>query len=115
MVLADDVQIQQVVLNLTRNAIEAMEEVGIANGVINVGVMAIAEKEVVVSVADCGSGIAPDEMERIFEPFYSTKGLGVGYRAIDFPRYRRSAWGALDCRSQCGRRQRVPLHAAGRE
>ncbi len=78
MIFVDEVQIQQVVLNLTRNAIEAIEEVGIANGVVNVGVVATADGEVMVSVADCGTGIAPDEIEHIFEPFYSTKGSGLG-------------------------------------
>jgi signal transduction histidine kinase len=77
-ILADEVQIQQVVLNLTRNAIEAMEDAGRADGVVNIGVAATADREIMVSVADCGPGIAPDEMEHIFEPFYSTKGSGSG-------------------------------------
>jgi signal transduction histidine kinase len=78
LILADDVQIQQVVLNLTRNAIEAMHGVGVANGVIHVGVEAKGDREVMVSVADRGPGIAPDNIERIFAPFHSTKGSGMG-------------------------------------
>jgi signal transduction histidine kinase len=77
-VLANEVQIQQVVLNLTRNAIEAMEDAGRDSGVVNVGVAAIADREIMVSVADSGRGIASDEMEHIFEAFYSTKGSGLG-------------------------------------
>jgi signal transduction histidine kinase len=77
-VFGDGIQIQQVVLNLTRNAIEAIEEAGIANSVIKVGVVATAENEIAVSVADCGPGISPEDAEHIFDPFYSTKGGGLG-------------------------------------
>jgi signal transduction histidine kinase len=78
-VFVDEIQIQQVVLNLTRNAIEAMEETGHA-GTVSVGVHGNGHGEVAVSVADSGPGIAPGDAERIFDPFYSTKeaGLGVG-------------------------------------
>ena len=78
-VFVDGIQIQQVVLNLTRNAIEAMEEAG-HSGTLKVGVQGNGHGEVAVSVADSGPGIAPGDAERIFDPFYSTKeaGLGVG-------------------------------------
>ena len=79
-VFVDGIQIQQVVLNLTRNAIEAMDDVGQEDSVITVGVRGNGHGEVAVSVADRGPGVAPDDTERIFDPFYSTKtgGLGVG-------------------------------------
>jgi signal transduction histidine kinase len=77
-VFVDGIQIQQVVLNLTRNAIEAIEDAGIANSVIKVGVVATAKNEIAVSVADCGPGIVPEDAEHIFDPFYSTKGGGLG-------------------------------------
>ena len=80
-VLADGIQIQQVVLNLTRNAVEAMEEAGINGSVVKVAVAgAAAGNEIAVSVADNGPGIGPGDAEHIFDPFYSTKdgGLGVG-------------------------------------
>jgi signal transduction histidine kinase len=77
-VLADGIQIQQVVLNLTRNAIEAMEEAGINGSVVKVGVAGTAANEIAVSVADRGPGISPEDAEHIFEPFYSTKGAGLG-------------------------------------
>ena len=79
-VLVDGIQIQQVVLNLTRNAIEAIEEGGISSGVIKVAVIGTEKNEVAVSVSDCGPGIAPEDAKHIFNPFHSTKrgGLGVG-------------------------------------
>jgi signal transduction histidine kinase len=77
-VFVDGIQIQQVVLNLMRNAMEAVEEAGIASSVIKVGVVSTPENEIVVSVADHGPGIAPADAEHIFDPFYSTKGSGLG-------------------------------------
>jgi signal transduction histidine kinase len=77
-ILVDGVQIQQVVLNLIRNAIEAIEEAGITTSVIKVGVSCTTENEIAVSVTDHGPGIGPDDAKHIFEPFYSTKGGGLG-------------------------------------
>lgn len=77
-IFVDGVQIQQVVLNLIRNAIEAIEEAGIATSLIKIGVSGTAENEIAVSVTDYGPGIGPDDAKHIFEPFYSTKGGGLG-------------------------------------
>jgi signal transduction histidine kinase len=76
-VFVDSIQIQQVVLNLTRNAIEAMKEAG-HTGTITVGVQDSGQSEIAVSVADRGPGVAPADAERVFDPFYSTKGSGLG-------------------------------------
>jgi signal transduction histidine kinase len=78
-VFVDGIQIQQVVLNLIRNAIEAMDGTG-HTGTVKVGVAGNGHGEIAVNVADSGPGIAPDDAQRIFDPFYSTKeaGLGVG-------------------------------------
>jgi signal transduction histidine kinase len=77
-VFVDGIQIQQVVLNLTRNAIEAIEEAGIPSSVIKIEVSSTGRHEVVVCVTDSGPGIPPDDAKHIFEPFYSTKGAGLG-------------------------------------
>ena len=78
LVLADKVQIQQVVLNLIRNAIDAMTESPRRDLIVSVtpadGNMAL------VAVADTGPGISPDIVNQLFQPFITTKrtGMGVG-------------------------------------
>jgi two-component system sensor kinase FixL len=78
LVLADRVQIQQVLLNLIRNAVEAMEECDRRE--LLVSTEPIAEDMIVVSVADTGSGIAPDVAAQLFQPFITSKiqGMGIG-------------------------------------
>jgi signal transduction histidine kinase len=78
-VTVDEIHLQQVVLNLLRNAMEAIENGGGVR-VISISVALNQREEIQVEVADTGSGIAEGDLERIFESFYSTKpsGLGVG-------------------------------------
>ncbi len=75
-VLADKVQIQQVLLNLMRNAIEAMEEVNRRELVVSTAEK--SDKMVEISVADTGSGIAPEISTQLFQPFVTTKAQGMG-------------------------------------
>jgi two-component system sensor kinase FixL len=79
LVLADRIQVQQVLLNLMRNAIEAMHERPRRDLVIATRALA-AEGLVEVSVADTGTGLAPEVAARLFQPFVTTKpnGMGVG-------------------------------------
>jgi two-component system, LuxR family, sensor kinase FixL len=78
LVLADKVQIQQVVLNLMRNAIESMEQSERRDLVVSTerGDDGMA----IVKIADTGTGIAPEIAGQLFQPFVTTKsqGLGVG-------------------------------------
>jgi len=77
-VIADKVQVQQVLLNLIRNAMEAMRES--ARRELLVSTALAMEGMVRVSVADTGPGIAPHIMAQLFQPFVTTKshGMGVG-------------------------------------
>lgn len=78
MVFVDKVQVQQVILNLIRNAIEAMAESSHRQLVISSG--AAPGNAVEVTVADTGSGISPAIEAQLFQPFVTTKshGMGVG-------------------------------------
>ena len=77
-VLADKVQVQQVLLNLLRNGMEAMQDSPRRD--LTVRSAPGPDDMVTISVADTGSGIRPDIAERLFQPFLSSKdqGLGVG-------------------------------------
>lgn len=80
-VLGDAVMLEQVVLNLTRNAIEAMQLVPPARRVLRVQATLDEGGDtpmVAVSVADRGHGIPADVAERLFSPFFSTKSEGMG-------------------------------------
>ncbi len=74
---ADRVQIQQLVFNLVRNAIEAMADVEERNRVLTACSKA-ANDHILVTVADTGVGIDPANKARLFEALYTTKGNGLG-------------------------------------
>lgn len=78
LVLADKIQIQQVLLNLMRNSLEAMKDA--PRRELLVTSAPASDGMVKVSVADTGSGIAPEIAAKLFQPFMTTKkdGLGVG-------------------------------------
>jgi two-component system sensor kinase FixL len=76
-VLVDDVQIQQVVLNLVRNAVEAMEES--ERRELTVRTRALPKKGMAeIIVADTGPGFAPELADRLVQPFVTTKASGMG-------------------------------------
>jgi len=78
LVLADKVQIQQVLLNLMRNALEAME--GRAKRELVVSTGPAGDGMITIGVADTGAGIAPEIASQLFQPFVTSKphGMGVG-------------------------------------
>ena len=76
-VLGDRVQLQQVVLNLVMNAIEAMSTVGERPRELLMRTRR-TENQVQVTVEDSGPGLDPNGMEKIFDPFYTTKASGMG-------------------------------------
>jgi PAS domain S-box-containing protein len=76
-VLGDRVQLQQVVLNLVMNAIEAMSTVDGQPRELFVRTRNI-DNQVQVTVEDAGPGLDPNGMEKMFDPFYTTKASGMG-------------------------------------
>jgi signal transduction histidine kinase len=77
-VLADRIQLQQVILNLMMNAIEAMRGVSAGPRVLEVSSECGAATEVVIAVRDSGPGFAPQHLDRLFDAFYTTKAHGLG-------------------------------------
>jgi PAS domain S-box-containing protein len=77
-VQGDRVQLQQVVLNLILNAVEAMRAVDDARRELSISTEPRGLDEVLVAVRDSGPGIAPERLERVFDSFYTTKPSGMG-------------------------------------
>ena len=97
---ADRVQLQQVILNLLRNAMDAMSTVDDRPRDLLIRTDRERENSVRLSVTDTGVGFAPDAMASLFEPFFSTKdaGMGVGLavsRTI-IQNHRGRLWAALN-------------------
>jgi signal transduction histidine kinase len=77
-VVADKVQLQQVILNLIANAVDAMSSVSDRTRVLHVRSELDRSDGVLIMVEDSGPGIAPKDINRIFEPFFTTKSSGMG-------------------------------------
>jgi len=77
---ADRVQLQQVILNLIINAIQAMSNVHEGPREVLISTGQTEPNGIFVTVQDSGPGLAPEGLDRLFEPFYTTKpgGLGLG-------------------------------------
>jgi len=75
-VMVDRVQIQQILINLIRNAMEAMYDR--QERELEIRIVSDGDKEVSVEIADTGPGIADDVAERLFTPFVTTKANGMG-------------------------------------
>ena len=77
-VQGDRVQLQQVILNLVLNAVEAMGSVEAGPRELLISTEQTEANGVLVTVRDSGPGIDPEHVERVFEAFYTTKSSGVG-------------------------------------
>ncbi len=77
-VSADRVQIQQILLNLFSNAIDAMDEIDPADRHVLIRTSRAGSDQVEVCVKDSGTGFKADALPRLFEPFYTTKEQGMG-------------------------------------
>jgi C4-dicarboxylate-specific signal transduction histidine kinase len=90
-VQGDRVQLQQVMLNLVINAIQAMNDLGDGKRELHVSTDLIESEGVRVCVQDTGPGLRAENLEQLFHPFYTTKPNGMGM-------------GLSICRSMLGRR-----------
>jgi signal transduction histidine kinase len=99
-VLGDRVQLQQVFLNLIMNAADAMSGVDDRPRELTVRSEPAEGGGVRVSVQDCGVGFEPQDVNRLFEPFYSTKsgGMGIGLSVSRYiiERHQGRLWASLN-------------------
>jgi len=79
-VLVDPIQIEQVVVNVVRNAIESMSENSDHERTLRISTRLSADREVEIAVSDTGGGLDPNADAQVFDAFYTTKtdGLGMG-------------------------------------
>jgi C4-dicarboxylate-specific signal transduction histidine kinase len=79
-IYGDPVQIQQVLMNLLNNAMDAMDDIPISERTIKIHSRVDADNNIRISIVDHGKGIAPEKLKNIFLPFHTTKvkGLGLG-------------------------------------
>ena len=108
LVIADRVQIQQVLVNLIRNGLESMansprRELTVSTARLDRGMIEIA-------VADRGPGFAKEVIDRLFEPFLSTKRNGMGLGLSDLPHDRRIPWRDDQGHQEFRRRGNLSLH-----
>ena len=78
MILGDRVQLQQVIINLVMNGVEAMQPVTDRSRELVIRSHQDETQQVLVSVTDCGVGISAEDADRLFNPFFTTKSSGMG-------------------------------------
>jgi signal transduction histidine kinase len=112
MVYMDHDEIKQVFINIAQNALQAMP----SGGEFRVRLSTVRDHQAVVEFGDTGVGIAPENLDKIFEPFFSTKengdgtglGLSISYRIIQ------NHGGKIEAASQVGQgtvfRVTLPLY-----
>ncbi|QNN23420.1 PAS domain S-box protein [Planctomycetales bacterium ZRK34] len=77
-VLADRIQVQQVLLNLMRNGIEAMEKTPVEERQLDVAARVLTPNLIELSVTDHGCGCEAEALAQVFDPFFTTKSSGMG-------------------------------------
>lgn len=77
-VFVDALQIEQVILNLVQNAIDAMPAAGRARREVTIRTAVQDDQYLAVTVSDLGAGFVPEERTHLFEPFFTTKQEGMG-------------------------------------
>ena len=92
-ILGDRVQLQQVIINLVMNGIEAMQPITDRSRELVIRSGLDETQGVLVSVTDCGVGISAENANRLFNAFFTTKSEWHGHGTLDLPFDRGSPWG----------------------
>ncbi len=107
--LVDRAQLKQAFYNLIKNALQALH----AGGILRVRTEA-TDAHIIVSFIDTGHGIAPEQIGRVFEPYYTTKEEGSGLGLMIVQRIVREHGGSLEVESDVGHgttvRIKLPIH-----
>ncbi len=106
----DPVQIKQVLVNLIKNAMQSMKRGGALTVKTGTG-----EDSVWISVSDTGSGIPADQLNHIFEPFYTTKKKGTGLGLMIVQRIIRQHGGHIELESNVGQGTTFRIHLRSRD
>jgi len=108
-ILLDRAQLKQAFYNVIKNALQAMQ----SGGILRIRTEA-DESNVTVSFIDSGVGIAPEQIGRLFEPYFTTKEKGTGLGLMIVQRIVREHGGAIEVESDPGRgttfRIKLPIH-----
>jgi PAS domain S-box-containing protein len=103
-VLVDETQVKQVFFNVIKNALQAMED----GGILKVEVFAL-DRYISVIIEDNGSGIDPEKLGAIYEPYHTTKTEGTGLGMMIVQRIMRDHGGEIEINSEPGRGTRMTL------
>ena len=105
------VELQQVVMNLVLNAVEAVE----AQGTVRIELTRAGDDRIEIEVVDDGRGIPHDDLSRIFEPFFSSKSYGTGIGLSNVQRIIEASGGRITAESRVGvgTRMKVSLPTQG--
>ena len=101
-VIGSRIQLQQVLLNLMRNAHEAMAQS--ERRELDVATARLDDESIEIAVADRGPGLPDEIAEHLFEPFRTTKRNGMGLATFDLPLDRRGPWRKTAVSAQWRRR-----------
>jgi signal transduction histidine kinase len=112
-ILGDRVQLEQVIINLVMNGIEAMQSVTDRPRELVIRSRQDETQQVLVSVTDCGVGIAAENVDRLFDPFFTAKSSGMGM-GLSICRSIIEAHGGRLCvgHGKCALRSHVSVHRA---
>ena len=109
-VRADPIHLQQVLLNLAVNGLDAMLDRPEGSGQLFIETALNGGSTLEVSVADTGAGIPPDKLQAIFDAFYTTKGQGTGLGPPSLERLSRPMAESFGQRTETGAGPYFALH-----
>jgi C4-dicarboxylate-specific signal transduction histidine kinase len=108
----DPTRLGQILLNLVLNAAQSYETSDEATNVLSLGITSSGADEVLITVADNGPGIAKERLARIFEPFYTTKNMGMGLGLAICQTLATSLGMKLAVESEVGKGTKFTLHVS---